>query len=74
MYLRIVFLLIFFFFTVRNVADNFSGFVKEPIADERILRRSSSSDRLRMLCLPTISAMYVSSKSDLRKEFSHLAL
>ena len=54
-YRRMVLLLMFFFFTERKVADSFSGFVSEPMAEDRMFRSSSSSDRLRMLCRPTMS-------------------
>ena len=50
-----VVLLMVFCLTLLKVADNFVGFVSEPIADERMFRSSSNSVRLRTLCLPTIS-------------------
>lgn len=53
--------------TLLKIADNFVGFVSEPIADEKIFRSSSHSARLRTLCLPTISEIQVSSNSDFKK-------
>ncbi len=41
-YFLIVFAVIFDFFTVLNVFLNFSGLVREPIAEESIFNKSSS--------------------------------
>ena len=43
------------FLTLLNVADSLLGFVREPIADDKILRSSSNSALFRMLFLPVIS-------------------
>lgn len=67
MYRLMVELLIFFFFTVWNVAESLAGLVREPMAEDKIFSSSSSSALLRMLCRPTISEIYVSSKRDFRK-------
>ena len=67
MYRLMVELLIFFFFTVWNVAESLAGLVREPMAEDKIFSSSSSSALLRMLCRPTISEIYVCSKRDFRK-------
>ena len=56
-YLIILSLLMVLFLTLLNVADNLLGFVREPIADDKILRSSSNSALFRMLFLPVISEM-----------------
>ena len=44
-------LLIVFCLTLLNVADSLVGLVREPIAEERMFRRSSSSARFRILTM-----------------------